>query len=395
MRAVLIKGESRYEALRVFMDEIGEALAARGYEVDVIDAQTEPDLHGVLAQAAAGRETSLVFTFSILGDYRDPDGRSLGQVFGAPHVVQYVDYPLTHWVALDRTAPDTALLMIDESHVASVAAIYGAERFAHLGFSPHGAIGQVVAPAADPAAFVRERPIPILFAGSFYEPRPPWWESQAPAIVSIFRRAAELALAHDIVPALGALDAALAEHGIDPTGPDVGEFRKLATHVHEHVRAHRRLQALTVAAELGLPVHVYGRGFEHDRFPGFIYGGEADIGQVTRLMAQSRMVLNINANFGAGSHERPLMALLAGAAAASDVSSFYEAQFEPGVGLATYRWSRLEDDLGQIGRLARDPEALHAMAQAGQAQVAARHRWAHRIDAILAAAEAARARALA
>lgn len=386
MRIVLIKGESRYEALRLFLDDIGAAFAARGYEVTIIDAPAEPDLDAALSRAAA-RKSTLVFTFGILGDYRDPDGRSLGQVFGAPHVVQYVDYPLSHWVALDRTAPDTALLMIDESHVETVAAVYGADRFAFLGFSPHGGMGPVAAPAPDPAAFVRARPIPMLFAGSFYEPQTPWWESQAPAIASIFRRAADIALAHDAAPALAALDVSLGEHGLDPTRPDVADFRKLALHVHEHVRAHRRRLALQTAADLGLPVHVYGHGFEphRRRFGAFTFGGEVDAGQVTRLMGQSRLVLNINANFAAGSHERPLMALLAGAAAATDASSFYAGAFGPGE-IATYRWSALAEDLAGIGRLAQDAEALHRMAAAGQARAAAGHRWSHRIDAILAAA---------
>lgn len=391
MRVVLIKGESRYEALRLFLDDIAAAFLARGYEVAVIDAPAEPDLHTALAAAAAEQATALIFTFNILGDYRDPDGRSLGQVFAAPHVVQYVDYPLTHWVALDRTAPDTALLMIDESHVESVAAIYGRGRFAFLGFSPHGAMGPHVAPAADAEVFVRERPIPMLFAGSFYAPRRPWWESQAPVVGSIFGRAAEIALAHDFVPALAALDLALGEHGLDPAAGEVVAFRKLALHVHEHVRAHRRMQALATAAELGLPVHVYGHGFEDHkgRFGSFTFGGEVETGAVARLMARSRLVLNINANFGAGSHERPLMGLLAGAAVATDASSFYADAFPTGE-IAVFRWSALAEDLQAIAAL--DAEALRAGALAGQARVVASHRWEHRIDAILAAAEAARAR---
>lgn len=391
MRVVLIKGESRYEALRLFLDDIAAAFAARGYETAVIDAPAEPDLHTALAAVAAEQATTLVFTFNILGDYRDRDGRSLGQIFGAPHVVQYVDYPLTHWVGLDRTAPDTALLMIDRSHVESVAAIYGRDRFAFLGFSPHGAMGSPVAPTDDVGAFVRERPIPILFAGSFYEPRRPWWESQAPAIGSIFARAAEIALAHDCAPALAALDTALGEHGLDPTSVEIAEFRKLALHVHEHVRAHRRMQALTTAADLSLPVHVYGHGFEAHlaRFGSFTFGGEVESGEVVQLMARSRLVLNINANFAAGSHERPLMALLAGAAAVTDASSFYADAFSPGE-ILTYRWSSLAEDLRAVA--AMDAEALRAAALAGQARVAASHRWEHRLDAILAAAEAARVR---
>lgn len=391
MRAVLIKGESRYEALNVFLDHLAAALRARGYEAAILDARAEEDRHAAFRREAA-RPSQFVFSFNILGDYRDPDGRSLGQVFGAPHVVQYVDYPLTHWVSLDRTAPDTALLMIDETHVQTIAAIYGPERFAHLAFSPHGAFAAGPPVQATPGEFRRARPIPILFAGSFYRPEKPWWEGQPEVIRSIFQRALDLALAEEAAPALAALDVSLAEHGLDPAGADVSPFRKLATHVHEHVRAHRRVTALEAAADLGLPVHVYGAGYDLDRerFGAFTFGGEASMERVAALMASSRLVLNINANFGAGSHERPLMALMAGAAAATDISSFYASRFELGAELAVYRWMSLREDLAAIGELATDDVALHALALAGRRRVKAEHGWDARIDNILAAAEAAR-----
>lgn len=312
-------------------------------------------------------------------------------------MVQYVDYPLTHWVALDRTAPDTALLMVDAAHVETVAAIYGEHHFAHLAFSPHGAFRAGRALQTTVADFAAARPIPILFAGSFYAPQSPWWDTQPPVIAAIFRRAVELALAEEAAPALAALDVSLAEHGLDPTGGDVVAFRKLATHVHEHVRAARRVAALETAADLGLPIHVYGAGYEphQARFRSFTFGGPADMAQVTTLMGASRLVLNVNANFGAGSHERPLLALAAGAAAATDVSSFYAERFDIPAELAVYRWMSLREDLAAIAQLGKDNAALHAMASAGHRRVMAEHGWDARIDAIVGAADAARPRLLA
>lgn len=393
VRVILIKGQSAYDALRVFIDELAGAFAARGYRPEIIDGLAEPDLDAAFHRAAAVGPTSLVFTFNILGDYRDAAGRTLGQIFGAPHVIQYVDYPLTHWVAMDRTARDTAILTIDESHAAAVRSIYGADHFAHVGFLPHAAIGGVAQVSADPEAFAAERPIPLLFAGTFYVPRDPWWETQQPVIRAMFERAVEIALSVEWVPAMNALDVALTEFGLDPQDPDVAPFRKMATHVHEHVRAHRRLHLLVAAAEAGLPLHVYGKGHEPfaERYRNVTYGGEADLGAMVALMGKSRMVLNANANFGMGSHERPLSAFLAGAAAATDESSFYVSQFQQGE-IALYRWQALDEDMAALGRLIGDPEALWRMGQAGQRRVQQGHGWGHRIDGIVAAAEAAHSR---
>jgi spore maturation protein CgeB len=107
-------------------------------------------------------------------------------------------------------------------------------------------------------------------------------------------------------------------------------------------------------------------------------------------MARSRVVLNVNANFGAGSHERPLCGMNAGAAAASDVSAFYAANFKVGEEIALYRWRDLEAGLAAVAELAKDAEAAFAMAQAGQRRVVAEHRWINRVETVIAAAEAAR-----
>lgn len=392
MRVVLVKGQSTYDALRVFIDDLAAAFAARGYEPVVIDL-LGPDPSGDVDRAAAAGGVSLVFTFNILGEYRDRRGWTLGQIFGAPHVVQHVDYPLTNAQRLDRTAPETALLFVDETHAHAVRSVYGAERFPYLGFSPHAAIGAPSLAGETLEAFAA-RPIPILFTGSFYKPADTAWPQLDRRAKAIFERALDIAMGVEWIPALDALDRALTESGRDPETCDLAPLRRHASLIHEHVRSHRRFELLKQAAKLGLPLHVYGAGYERHlyRFKNIIYGGEADLPLASALMRQSRVVLNVNANFGAGSHERPLSAMLAGAAAASDHSRFYAEQFVPGREIALYRWSSLASDLAEIGRLAEDPQAAYAIAAAGRARVMAGHRWDHRVDTILAAADAVRTR---
>lgn len=393
MRVVLIKGQSAYDALRVFIDHLATAFLARGYEPVVIDL-LGADPSGDVDRTAAAGGIGLVFTFNILGEYRDRRGWTLAQIFRAPHVVQYVDYPLTNAARLDKTAAETALLFVDESHVNAVRSVYGPERFAHTAFSPHAALGDPAGGETNPEAFAAARPIPILFTGSFYRPGDTSWPQLDRRAKAIFERGLDIAMGVEWIPALDALDRALTESGRDPATCDLAPLRRHASLIHEHVRSHRRFELLKQAAKLGLPVHVYGSGYEKHlyRFKNVTYGGEADLKQATALMARSRVVLNANANFGAGSHERPLSAMLAGAAAASDHSRFYASHFEPGREIALYRWTSLETDLAEVGKLALDPVAAFEMARAGQAKVIAGHRWDSRVDAILAAAQGARRR---
>src|SRR3569623_2548207 len=107
-------------------------------------------------------------------------------------------------------------------------------------------------------------------------------------------------------------------------------------------------------------------------------------------MSRSRIVLNTNGNFGAGSLERPLSALLAGAAALSDVSAFYAGAFVEDEEIVLYRWKDQDAGLERLARLHADPEVTFRIGQSGGAKVRAGHRWANRLDTILAAAEASR-----
>ena len=282
--------------------------------------------------------------------------------------------------------------MVDESHVAAVRSLYGVDRFAAVGFSPHAAIGPTISPGADPEAFAAARPIHILFPGTGYGPPSVGWRNLPIGVQKVFDQAVEIALASDWVAPLDALDQAMTGAGLDPGNPDFSAFRKLATYVHEYVRTARRRQLLDAVIRVGLPVHIVGKGHDTDlaRHKNLTLLGEARFDEVLALMAGSRVVLNANANFGAGSHERPLTASNAGAVAATDRSAFYDDNFDASE-MAFFRWTRLEDDLANIGALAEDSVAAFAIARAGQRRVVTEHLWIHRVAGIIEVTKKARA----
>jgi hypothetical protein len=393
MRVVLIKAASGYGALGLFIDALAEAFQRRGHEPVVIDAAAEADLGAALLRTAAEGPAALAYSFGF-GEFRSADDRSVGELVGAPHVVHHVDYPLTHALRLDETPRETALLVVDESHVDAIAATYGPDHFAFVGFCPHAAIGAPVAVPDSGELWAAARPIPILFSGTFYAPGPPPWRQFRPPLAELFDAAFELALACEWFPAMDALRRVLEERGLDLDAPDLLDVRRAATFVHEQVRAHRREQLIDALARAGAPVLAVGKGWEPAlaRYGNVEWAGEASLEQALALMAHARLVLNVNANFGAGSHERPLSALLAGAAAASDHSRFWAERFRAGREMLLYSWTALDDGVERIVRLAADPPAASALAAAGQARVIEGHLWEHRVDLILAAAQAARAR---
>lgn len=394
MQVVLIRGASAYGALGLFTERLAAAFALRGFSPVIVDV-TVQDLAGALRQIAAQGPVALAFSFGLFGEFRTPDGLSVGDLAQAPHVIHYVDYPLSHALRLDRTPQTAAILVVDATHVEAIEATYGPGHFAFVGFCPHAAAGPVAPESASASAFADERPVPILFPGTYYPAEAPAWTRFAPHLRQLFDAAFEIALAQDFLPALDAVRAAMRERGLDPDAPEHRDLRRAATFVHEQVRTRRRVQLLDAAARVGLPLWTAGKGWDAElgRFANLTYGGEADLAGIAALMRHSRVVLNVNANFGAGSHERVFTAMAAGAATASDHSRVYAERFEPGGEILLYRWTALEEGLEAVARLAADPEAAWAMAGAGRARAEAEHQWEHRVDLILAAAEAARLRA--
>ncbi|MDB5425072.1 MAG: hypothetical protein JWQ29_2488 [Phenylobacterium sp.] len=391
MRALLLRGRSGYDATTLFIDEAAAAFGRRGIEATVADLDDPGRLLEQLAEQTAGERFDLVYSIALFGELLDADGRGVGEIVGAPHVVQYVDYPLSHHFRLEKTPASTALLVVDPSHIEAIRSVFGADRFRHVAFSPHAAIGEPHDVEPDPDAFFAARNIPVLFPGSFYKPGEAMWAKLDRATQRVFDTAVEMALACEFMPALAAFDRALDLHGGHLAEASRTKLRVNAFAVHERVRSHRRFEMLKAAARAGLPLQVFGAGYDRDlyRFKNVTHGGERTLAEIAGLMRRSRVVLNINANFGLGSHERPLSAMAAGAAAATDRSTFYEAAFEPGE-LVPLRWMALGEDLTGLAALLDKPQELHAIAARGQARALAAHRWDHRIDAILAAAEAVR-----
>lgn len=391
VKLVLLRGQSQYEVLPYFLSDIAAAFTRRGWVVEEIDTAALAG-EAFLVRVAEARP-DLVFSFNIGAEVIDAHGRAIAERTGAPHIVQIVDHPLQDFERLNAMARSVGLLLVDPSHVRALKTFYAADRFAYLGFSPHGGMGPVAPVLGDAASFTASRDIPVFFAGTYYRPgRRPWEDGATPPILQqFFRDALQRALAVEWVAAEDVFDKVLAEAGLDlnDRSEDTLSLRRLSGFVHQEVRLERRLRFFQAAARVGLPLTVVGAHYEADQalYPNMTVLGPKPVAEVLGLMARARLVANTSANFGLGSHERPLTAMRAGAVAVSDYTGFFADRFSAAE-MALFRWTHLEEDLAKLAGLLGDPDALYAMAKAGQAKAAAEHGWAERVDSIIAAGRA-------
>lgn len=398
MRIAFIKGHSRYGLLRCFSDAVIAALRGRGDDVVILDLMEFP-LPDLGAHLKSAGTVDFVFSFNICSDYRDPSGKSIFEITGAPHVVHFVDHPLHHLERLKATPKETAVLFVDRHHPNAVDKLLGLERFAYCGFCAHGALGEAAAPSEDAEQFISRRPITALFAGTLYRPSKAQMDQLPDQVRGVFDYAIDMAMACDGIDAVMAIDETLRALGMDPdvaaTDPELSEgistIRNLSYLVDDYVRSHRRIQLFEALIDSGIPLTLAGQGYDdYASKPQIDYIGQIPTADIPALMQRARMVFSANANFGSGSHERPLTAMLAGAVAATDFSTFYDETFRNGREIALFRWTKFASDFSDLHKMSNDPEVLFAMGKAGQAAVAPAHRWLHRIDTYYAAAKAAK-----
>ncbi|THD64032.1 glycosyltransferase [Phenylobacterium sp.] len=392
MRILILKGRSQYGGTRLFCDHAAAAFRRRGEAVEVLDLGHTDDIAApVLAHAAGAGRFDLIFSINIAGGFRDGAGRTLSDLYGGPHVLWLTDYVLSQTERLRATPPSTALLLVDPTQVDAVRAIYGPQRFGHVSFFPHPAVGEAAPPDASADAFLARRPIPVLWSGGFQQPEPPWTGVEGPAR-QVLQAALDLALSVEWTPPHVALDTVLRTLGLDLSDPANVGARETAHLVDVEVRRTRRFEFLKAVAATGVPLHIVGAGWESQlhRFKNAAYEGPVEMNRMAELMAQSRLVLNTNGNFGAGSHERPFSAALAGAASFSDFSRYYAEVFAPGRDIELFYWKDLDAGMTALSALAADPERAFAYAHAAQAKTLAHHTWDRRIDLIASAADAVR-----
>lgn len=392
MRILMIKGQSQYGGTRLFIDKAAQAFRGRGHTVEVLDFGDVADGAPRLLAHAPTAGVDLVLTINIAGEFHDAQGRPLSALYRAPHVVWHTDYIFSQIARLRATPKSTALLLVDPTQVEGVRSIYGEGRFDHIGFFPHPAVGEPAPDDATLGEFLERRPIGVLWSGGFQTPELPWRDVAGPAR-QLYQDAFDLALSLEWIPPLDALDAALAARGVDLCDPAMAPLREAAGLIDVAVRSARRFEFLTAVAETGLPLHICGAGWESQlhRFRNATYEGAVDMTRMTELMRRSRLVLNTNGNFGAGSHERPFSASLAGAATFSDLSRYYAQVFEPGANIELFHWKDLAGGIEKLTNLAADPQRCFDYARSAKAVTLAGHTWDRQIDQIVAAGEAVRA----
>lgn len=359
-RFALLKLSSRYQVANVFLQEIGEALCTLGHEVAYLDPSHS---NGVSEWSRIARfGPSWIVSINGVALDLQLEGQPLPQAFGARHLSITVDNPLLFGSRWQKSGD--GLLTVLAPDMIELTSGYWPQVGTVLQMS-HGGCGT-------PYPVEGERPIDVLFSGTYDPPascRDRWDRFPKQVQDWLHENTDRLALSTDANPwsvGTGGGIQELCAHGL---GQAELEASIRAVRRHELVRSltRSRVQAMLV-----------GEGWEsHPDAAHHHLLGPRPFLELMELFRRAKLVLH--GTTSPDSHERPLTAMLGGAAVVCDGNRFFSTQFTPGVELSTFRW----EDVALVGesvrQLLEETSRLRAVAGAGQRAAVEGHTWLHRL----------------
>ncbi len=379
----LFKGQSQYGSLRTHVDQLAGALEARGTRVTILDFQQDGFMARLQDSLRATPPPGLFISFNCVGADLRVGERSLYEALGVDHLSLNVDHPIYQWERLQATDGRRLIpCFLDHSHLRYLSRRVDLDRYPTVGFLPPGA--STASPSASPPAFSwgPERDIPVLFTGTFRGLPERSWPRDGSLASRIIDATVERVLGSDGVAAHEAMDAALADLGLEATRDRLAGLMGPMHTVLNHCAAVHRHAIITALCEAQVPLVVYGNGWEPlaARYPSIDWRGEGSWAETLALLPRTRIVLSTNNEFFEGAHERVFAAQAHGAAVLSETSSVYTERYRDGHDILLFRWSEVASAAARVKALLADDLRLSTIAAAGHAATCAQHTWHHRLD---------------
>lgn len=155
-----------------------------------------------------------------------------------------------------------------------------------------------------------------------------------------------------------------------------------------YVKAWRRQQMLMKLLSCGVEIDLFGDDWEQRDFPhGVTVHGVVPYTEMLRVISKAKVVVNDEACFNNGAHDRVFTSMLNGAVVVSEYSSYLEEEFTDGQDLFMFNWKNIQTQLQIIPKLLDDDELRERIAANAYAKVCNRHTWRQRAERLVEAAE--------
>lgn len=379
---VIYKGDSKYDTLCVFTEELEKSLERLGYRVVTVDLNDETETNQKINMLAALRVKAFIGFNGIGAGVQLSDGAYLQDVLNGPYYGFFVDHPVYQYNRLATPIRNMNAFVVDESHADYI-------RLHHPGIRkvqmiPHGGI----MPAEVQPYEKRKRD--LVFFGSFVRPEKILEQiDRLPeqGLTDIVYNVIERMLTDFQITIDIAFDAMLQENDLNLSAEDYHSFMSYIRLADTYVRQYFRYLIVKTIAEAGIKIELYGEGWgdlQCGAKENLIIHEPVSCREACDIMNDSKIVLNIMPWFKKGSHERIFMAMLAGAVCITDESTYINQEFTDNVEIITYSLKRLAELPMKIKYLLQDAGAAGDIAEAGRKKAEGFHTWENRAETMLA-----------
>ncbi|WP_411502678.1 glycosyltransferase family protein [Brevibacillus centrosporus] len=380
---IVFKGSSQYDVLRYFANDLARAFGKFNYEVEIIDLNQD-HWDEKLISILGSKKVAFFVGLNGVGIQMDLNGESLFTNMKTPFVAYLVDHPMYHINRLESAMHNNVIVScMDVEHINYLRHM-GAEfarAFTTL-FIPHGSyVNKNDLISAKQSA---DRPIDILFAGSYIDPdeiRSKWKNSSSSILGKVADAIAEEALESECVPIHEITKKILVDKGILLSDSLHLEFWHLLMSVDSYVRNKIRRDIIEHLHTLEYRVDIFGNGWDQLNLASranFLINNNMSFLGIQKKMKEAKMTLNITPTIHAGGHERIFTSMLMGSVALSTNNRYLRTNFKHGESILLFSSKNMNELSRVLEEHLKNTEKLNIIAQNGKEIASGEHTWENR-----------------
>lgn len=373
-KILMIQGESQYDAISCFMNDLADGFRQLGCRVDILGGITKDALDRTIYFEEYDVVLSFFWITSVLYDAINRNPNTLFFLF-------LVDHPYYRYDWLAEQHRNLIVSCIDRNHCNFLQKYY--KNIDAVQFVPHG--GNLSEKPPKPFA---DREIDVAFFGtcSASNEYKSIVDQMSEDIMKIMDATIARVMQGECIPAEEILIQELRSGGIELSEAQLLELFVVLAFADTYIRAKQREKLILHLAKSGLEVHVYGNGWEKDelaQYENIKRHGAVSYTEALDIMTNTKIVINKMPLFLDGSHERVFTAMLNGAVCCTDESGYWKQEFIDGESICFYDFHDLDNLENIIKELLLNLDKAGKIAQNGYDIAIHKHQWKNRAEQIL------------
>lgn len=368
INVLLVKGQSQYDAMRNYIDEIELGFRMAGYNTCVLDG-LEQSFWFQFGQLTTSVKIDIIFTCNVMMKMKAFENFS-----SARYMTYLTDHPAAHRDRLEELDERAVVFVCDRRHEAYVRKY--CPNIKYVKYIP------LSGEALDNYVPYNKRSRDIVFTGGYNKP-----DKAYQNIYKCNENVSEIAryLAASIIEnpeqdLEACLQGCLSLFGTEVTDTEFQELMSEFIYVDRYARCYYRDKVIRSLVDNGLKVHVFGNGWEEFEGEGkenlIIEKGNFYIAR--KAVAGAKVSVNIMPWFKDGFQERIAAAMLSGTVAITDESIYIRENFTDGKELVLYSLKNLDELPVKVKWLLEHVAEAEKIANAGKKRAEQELTWQHR-----------------